>query len=104
MLKINPQTELEEIIQNVKTILSTPKGTVPLMRDFGVSWNIIDTLTPELEMKIKEEVFTQVERWEKRAKVKTISVEPSQEGKPKIFVSLKTKYGDVTVANSKGSL
>ncbi len=100
MLQINPQTELEEIIQNVRTILSTPRGTVPLMRDFGVSWDVIDTLTPELEMKLKEEIFTQVERWEKRVKVRAISIEPSQEGKPVISVSLKTKYGEITVANS----
>ena len=99
MLAIIPQTELEEIIQNVKTILSTPKGSVPLMRDFGVSWDLIDTITPELELKIKEEVFTQVERWEKRAKVKKVAVETAQDGKARITVTLKTEYGEVNVSS-----
>ena len=100
MLVVNPETELEEIIQNVRTILSTPKGTVPLMRDFGVSWQIVDTLTPELEMKIKEEIYLQVEKWEKRAKVKKVKIEANKEGKVKATVTIETKFGVVDVSNT----
>ena len=99
MLKINPETELEEIIQNVKTIISTLKGSVPLMRDFGTNWQVIDTLTPELEMELKEEIFTQVERWEKRAKIKRISLETDQEGKVRTTVTIETNYGVVDVSS-----
>ena len=100
MLVINPKNELEEIIQNVKTIISTPKGSVPLMRDFGVDWQVIDTLTPELELKLKEEIFTQIERWEKRVKVKTISINADETGRTKIHVKLKTSYGELIVSSS----
>jgi len=103
-LIINPKSEVEEIIQNVKTILSTPKGSVPLMRDFGVSLNLIDTLTPELEMKLKEEIFTQIERWEKRAKVKKVSVTSSKDGRSKVEVTLVTKYGEIKVADGEGGI
>jgi phage baseplate assembly protein W len=99
MLRINPQTEIEEIVQNVKTILSTPKGSVPLLRDFGISVDLIDTLTPELQMRVKEEVFLQIERWEKRAKVKKVSVLASDDGKAKITVTLQTRYGVVNVSS-----
>jgi phage baseplate assembly protein W len=99
MLRINPQTEIEEIVQNVKTILSTPKGSVPLLRDFGISVDLIDTLTPELQMRVKEEVFLQVEGWEKRAKVKKVSVLVSDDGKAKITVTLQTRYGVVNVSS-----
>lgn len=101
---INPKSEIEEIIQNVRTILATPKGSVPLMRDFGVSWDVIDTLTPELEMKLKEEIFSQIERWEKRAKVKRISITSSQEGKPEVKVTIATQYGEVKVAYGEGGI
>jgi phage baseplate assembly protein W len=100
MLVVNPETELEEIIQNVRTILSTPKGTVPLMRDFGVSWQIVDTLSPELEMKMKEEIYFQIERWEKRAKVRKIKIETSNEGEVKATVTIETKFGVVNVSNT----
>jgi len=103
-LVINPKSEIEEIIQNVKTILSTPKGSVPLMRDFGVNWEIIDILTPELEMKMKEEIFSQIERWEKRAKVKKVSLKASSEGKVEAEITIVTRYGETKVAYSKGSL
>ena len=38
----SPATEVEEIFQNVRTILTTPKGTVPLLRDFGFSFEHLD--------------------------------------------------------------
>ncbi|SMO74521.1 hypothetical protein SAMN06269117_1256 [Balnearium lithotrophicum] len=101
---INPKSEIEEIVQNVRTILATPKGSVPLMRDFGISWDLIDTLTPELEMKLKEEIYSQIEKWENRAKVKRISIIPSQDGKPKVEVTLATRYGEIKVAHSEGGL
>ncbi len=100
MLKINPENELEEITQNVKTIISTPKGSIPLMRDFGVSWQIVDTLTPELEMKLKEEIFIQVEKWEKRAKAKKIRIEMSSEGEVKATVTIETEFGVVDVSTA----
>ena len=37
-----PKTEVEEILQNVRTILATRLGTVPLHRGFGVTWEHID--------------------------------------------------------------
>jgi len=97
MLKIKPDSELEEIIQNVQTILKTAKGTVPLLRDFGTSWQLIDQLTPELEMALKEEIFTQIEKWEKRVKVKKIKIASETEN-VKITLTLKTTYGDLDVS------
>ena len=41
--KINlaPKTREEEILQNVRFLLSTPKFTVPLDRDFGLAQRFI---------------------------------------------------------------
>ena len=57
MVKIIPESEIEEILQNIKTILSTYKGTVPLMRDFGIDPNLIDNLqTDSFKQKLKNEI------------------------------------------------
>lgn len=40
-----PETEVVEILQNVRTILATRKGSVPLDRDFGLSWQYLDAPT-----------------------------------------------------------
>ena len=37
-----PENVLIEIIQNIKTILTTLQGTVPLDRDFGIDGTLID--------------------------------------------------------------
>ena len=34
-----PASTTAEIIQNVRTILATRKGDVPLDREFGLSWD-----------------------------------------------------------------
>ncbi len=46
--KINlaPKTREEEILQNVRFLLSTPKFTVPLDRDFGLAQRFIDKPLP----------------------------------------------------------
>jgi len=46
--KINlmPATKQEEIVQNLSVLLDTPKGSVPLGREIGVSWDSIDRPMP----------------------------------------------------------
>ena len=39
-----PSDEVREILQNVRTILSTRKGSVPLDRDFGLTWPFLCTV------------------------------------------------------------
>lgn len=74
-IKIIPQNEIEEIQQNIKTILSTLKGTVPLMRDFGIDPNLIDqNQTGAFSQKLKNEIITQIEKYEKRVKIKEIKL------------------------------
>jgi len=87
MIQITPKTEIEEIMQNIKTILSTYKGTVPLMRDFGIDPNLIDQLqTESFKQKLKNEIITQIEKYEKRVKVKSINLYTEKET---LYIKLK---------------
>lgn len=70
-----------EIIRNVKMILSTPLGSCPLYREFGVSMQALDR-----PMEIAETVFgivavEAVERWEPRVEVESIKFQPETTGK-----------------------
>jgi len=86
---------IDEIIQNVRIILTTPVGTVPLDRDFGVSWMFIDQPTPKAIASAKSEIVEKVERYEPRVRVTEVSfVTTSQdagEGRlfPRVRISLK---------------
>ena len=42
----HPATETEEILQNVRTILATRVGSVPLDRGFGLTWEHVDKPYP----------------------------------------------------------
>ena len=41
-VSFQPTSEREEILQNVRTILATRKGSVPLDRDLGITWEHLD--------------------------------------------------------------
>lgn len=66
---IGPAMEAEEIAQNVRMILTTPKGTVPLDRDFGLDFDFIDRPTPRARALMAVEIVRQVGKYEPRAKV-----------------------------------
>lgn len=64
-----PRTDLEEILQNVRTIIGTRRGTVPLDREFGISWDIVDRPINQARAAFSAEVVQQIRRYEPRAKV-----------------------------------
>ena len=88
-----PETEAEEILQNVRTIISTRIGTVPLHRGFGVSWEHIDKPYPVAKQLMMVEVIEAIEKYEPRVKVESVefdeSVESAMEGllMPRVIVS-----------------
>ena len=73
-----PATLIEEITQNVATILLTPKGSVPLDRAFGTSWMFVDRNTPAAESRIVSDVLDALEKYEPRIKIKEITFETNE--------------------------
>ncbi len=64
------KTEQESIENSIGTIASTPYGTVPFMRDFGIKNYMVDT---EIEKnQYATEVMTQCMQWEDRVQVSEI--------------------------------
>ena len=68
-----PASQTAEIIQNVRTLLRTRVGTVPLDREFGLSWDFVDLPLPVGQARLSAEVIQKVRRYEPRATV--VSVE-----------------------------
>jgi phage baseplate assembly protein W len=64
--------ENEEIIQNVKTILSTPVGSVPFDREFGIALDFIDKPVYQARKIQTVEIIRKVRRYEPRAKVERV--------------------------------
>lgn len=70
-----PSSEIEEILQNVRTIITTRRGTVPLDRDFGLSWEHIDKPLPVAMTLMQAEIIDAIEEYEPRATVESVQFE-----------------------------
>ncbi len=77
-LRLNETDTVKSVLQAIAIILSTPKGTVPMYRDFGVNMSFVDLPTPSAEQRMRNEIREAVEKWEPRAIVKDITF--SREG------------------------
>lgn len=65
-------TGITEIIQNVKTILSTRRGSVPGDRAFGVDGNIVDQPLIVARARGMADIVETVEKYEPRVRVKKV--------------------------------
>lgn len=68
-----PATAVEEILQNVRTIITTPKFSVPLDRDFGLTMTMLDDPMPAAQAKLTAEIIAAIHRWERRVRVTNVS-------------------------------
>lgn len=80
-----------EIIQNLKVILSTYKGSVPLNRNFGFPPTPIDLPMEAAEAVVASEVVDAISKYEPRVDVKSIDFLRSEDGliKPVVKVIIK---------------
>lgn len=62
-------TGLTGLAQEIRTVLSTRKGSVPLDREFGLDWSYIDSTMQEARPRYVAEVARQVEKYVPRVKV-----------------------------------
>lgn len=65
---------VNSVLQNIAVILSTPKGSVPQYREFGLDWSYLDRPMPIAKVLMLPEVKEAIERWEPRATFVDISL------------------------------
>ena len=75
-----PSTEAEEILQCIRTILCTPKWSVPLDRDFGGDFEALDKPLPVAQAKLSSEIVTAIKEYETRVEVTDITWEAQEDG------------------------
>lgn len=71
-IDLMPSTELEEIAQNVLTIITTPKGSAPLDREFGIDGAYIDYPLASAQAKLTASITEAVKKFEPRARVERV--------------------------------
>jgi len=68
-----PATVVDEILQNVRTIISTPRGTVALHRDFGVDFGAVDAPMAQSQAMLSADLIAAIQRDEPRAVVQSVT-------------------------------
>ena len=74
-IKLAPESREEEILQNIENLLTTPKFSVPLDRDFGLSQRFIDKPLPVAEMVFRSEILDAIEKYEPRVSIGDVTFE-----------------------------
>lgn len=64
-----PASRTAEILQNVRTILTTLKKSVPMDREFGISGEVIDLPIASAQARLTSEIVAAVNKYEPRAQV-----------------------------------
>lgn len=70
----------EEVAQNVRRLLATEPGTVPLSRDLGVPQDVVDTPISAAGARLQAAVIRAIRTWEPRVKVKRVRLTGTADG------------------------
>ncbi len=77
-ITIAPESLAEEVLQNVRMILCTPVGSLPLDRDFGLDFSVLDQPLPRARALLSAEIAAKVARYEPRAQVTRVDWDQAQ--------------------------
>lgn len=91
-------TGLRGLAQEIRTALATRKGSVPLDRDFGLSWELVDLPLPESRPLLVAEIGRGLERCVPRIRVKSVTFKADAPGAadgkltPVVMVEIRKEY------------
>jgi phage baseplate assembly protein W len=89
----DPASEAEEIVQNIRTLLSTHIFSVPLDRRLGIVWDAVDEpLDSSVEGQLREDIFDAIQKYEPRVEINSIDFKYDSDNQrviPAVDVSIK---------------
>lgn len=87
-----PANVYEEVLQNIRTILATPRFSVALDRGFGIEAALLDAPLAAAQARLTAEIIAALQTYEPRAEVLRVRYEgDAQEGilQPKVQVKIR---------------
>lgn len=83
-----PATEADEVVQNVRTIVATGTGTVPLDRSFGTPQDVVDIPMSIAGARLRASVIEAVQTYEPRVAVTRVTLEGTADGSLSVGVAI----------------
>lgn len=95
-IRLNETDRVKEILRNVAVILATPKGSVPMYREFGLDLGFLDKPMNVAKNMAVIPVREAIREWEPRAVYKDMAMtpDPSNPGKLTFTVKIEIKAGE----------
>lgn len=90
-----PANVYEEVYQNVRTLIGTPKYSVPLDRSLGIDPDVVDMPTHRAQAKMTSEIFKAIRKYEKRCKVVRVTYDADLDGK--LVPAVRIRIGEEAV-------
>ena len=90
---LTPESEAAEIVQNIRTLLTTYKGSVPLDRKFGLSRDILDLPPARAMAKLQIEIIEAIQDYEPRAEVTGIGFDAKEVSDGRLYPKVKVRIG-----------
>ena len=86
-----PQTLAEEVIQNVITLCTTAKYSVPMDREVGINAVFLDEPVNTVRARFTQEVIMAVRKFEPRAEITRITFDGDLDGHvyPRVLMRIK---------------
>lgn len=72
-VNFSPANEIEEVLQNVRTIVNTVVKSVPMDRELGINTDLLDAPINIVGGKLQAQIMDAINKFEPRAKVKSIA-------------------------------
>lgn len=88
MIVIWSPTPVEEVMQNVATLIGTDTGSVPLARAMGTPQDIVDQPQSVAGAQLQATITRAVRTYEPRAEVESVALVPDADGRLKATVKI----------------
>ncbi len=97
MFSLVEQDTVKSVLQNIRIILSTQRGTVPHRPDFAIDYtDLLDNPTPLSIGKLKATIVDAVETYEPRARVKSIDIRYKEIGHADVILTIQIEGEELT--------
>ena len=94
-IRLNEQDTVSSVLHNVALILATPKGTIPMYRDFGLDREFLDMPLPDAEVRLIAPIREGVQDWEPRATVKDVFFTKSGDGSGRLLAHVEIEINEL---------
>lgn len=79
------------ILQGLRVLLATRRGSVPMYRDFGLTMEYLDKPIPVAQALIAAELAEALARYEPRAALKSVTVQPDEQTPGRVLVEVEVE-------------